>query len=237
MSLAAARQTLSSTARASLRRPTASTFRAGARRMNSSHAGPKTRSDKPWIIGSALVFGPAFLYLASPSARKTTQFAHNDAHDFPGHDPDPKAVARAQAPAPVAAAGLKETAPETPRGVKPPPVAASTSTSDKQPEPVIMKDDEGTEEDVTESLQAEEAADVPKADGAEPSGAEPVPKVPVTRDEPSPESEHGKQKRGTFADADDPTVATEQGKARKAAKEGIPPKKAAESSKKEESSS
>ncbi|OBZ68656.1 hypothetical protein A0H81_11194 [Grifola frondosa] len=28
-------------------------------------------SDRPWIIGSALVFGPVFLYLLTPSAKKT----------------------------------------------------------------------------------------------------------------------------------------------------------------------
>lgn len=41
-------------------------------------------SDTPWMIGSALVFGPAVLYLVSPSARKTTH-AHESQHSHSAH--------------------------------------------------------------------------------------------------------------------------------------------------------
>jgi len=47
-----------------------------------SHA-PTKSSDTPWLIGSLVFFGPAFLYLLSPSARKNTHGVHNDHHDFP----------------------------------------------------------------------------------------------------------------------------------------------------------
>ncbi|KAN0087474.1 hypothetical protein V8E55_006095 [Tylopilus felleus] len=50
------------------------------RRMMSSEshsAHGSAQSDRPWIIGSALVFGSLFLYLVSPSARKDTH-AHTD---------------------------------------------------------------------------------------------------------------------------------------------------------------
>ncbi|KAG6848959.1 hypothetical protein H0H93_012431 [Arthromyces matolae] len=137
-SLTAVRQSLSLAARASLRN-TSSTFRAGSRRMNSSHAS-HTKSDKPWIIGSAILFGPAFLYLVSPSARKNTGHVHNDAHDFPGH--------KKHAPAPA----IKEAAPE------PQPEPAAT-----EPEPAVMKDAEGTEANIAESIAAS-ADDVPNAD-------------------------------------------------------------------------
>jgi len=40
-------------------------------------------SDRPWIIGSALVFGPLFLYLLSPSARKGSH-GHTD-HGHKNH--------------------------------------------------------------------------------------------------------------------------------------------------------
>ncbi|KAG6902520.1 hypothetical protein C0995_015337 [Termitomyces sp. Mi166 len=166
--VAAARQSLTSTARASLRNAS-STFRAGARRMNSSHAAYAPKSDKPWIIGSALIFGPAvsstkrlrrskqgltppkqFLYLLSPSARKNTGHVHNDAHDFPGH--------KKHAPEPVAKQTASEPEPEaeTRSEPEPEPVAA-------EPEPVLMKDDEGTEANIADSLAAS-ADDVPKAD-------------------------------------------------------------------------
>jgi len=47
-----------------------------------SHA-PTKSSDTPWIVGSLAIFGPALLYLLSPSARKNTHGVHNDYHDFP----------------------------------------------------------------------------------------------------------------------------------------------------------
>jgi len=47
-----------------------------------SHA-PTKSSDTPWIVGSLVVFGPALLYLLSPSARKNTHGVHHDYHDFP----------------------------------------------------------------------------------------------------------------------------------------------------------
>ncbi|KAG8214500.1 hypothetical protein J3R82DRAFT_9556 [Butyriboletus roseoflavus] len=42
---------------------------------HASHDG-STPSETPWIIGSALVFGPLFLYLVSPSARKGSHGNH-----------------------------------------------------------------------------------------------------------------------------------------------------------------
>lgn len=44
-------------------------------------------SDTPWMIGSALIFGPTMLYLVSPSARKTTH-AHESQHSHSVHRSD-----------------------------------------------------------------------------------------------------------------------------------------------------
>ncbi|KAI9573691.1 hypothetical protein HD554DRAFT_919957 [Boletus coccyginus] len=80
----------------SLRSPTRASLNTAARSprtalirrtmSSESHAGHgSTSSDRPWIIGSALVFGPLFLYLVSPSARKGshvhTDHGHNAHHD------------------------------------------------------------------------------------------------------------------------------------------------------------
>ncbi|KAF9220934.1 hypothetical protein BS17DRAFT_786238 [Gyrodon lividus] len=66
---------------------TRTTLRAAfSKRMVSSesHAGHSSPgSDTPWILGSALVFGPAFLYLVSPSARKSSH-GHAE-HEHKGH--------------------------------------------------------------------------------------------------------------------------------------------------------
>ncbi|KAG6905992.1 hypothetical protein DXG01_016452 [Tephrocybe rancida] len=201
--VAAVRQSFSSTARASLRN-TSSTFRAGARRMNSSHAAFKPKSDKPWIIGSALLFGPALLYLVSPSARKNTgHVVHNDAHDFPGH--------KAHTPVPAA----EEAAPE-----------AASEPAPAEPEPVLMKDGEGTEANIAESLVAS-ADDVPAADPV--SHTEEAPATPTEPETKQSESEPSKDTGGSYQESgsDRPT---DLGEAREAANEGVEPKKAEQES-------
>ncbi|GLB38215.1 hypothetical protein LshimejAT787_0500800 [Lyophyllum shimeji] len=204
MSFAAARQALSSTARASLRRMPA--FRAGARRMNSSQAGSKPKSDRPWTIASALIFGPAFLWLLSPSTHQKAKHLHHDAHDYPGHDP--KSIAKAHAPTPVAAGALR---PE-PVPVAVPPTSSAAeqagengrqaergssesqsgsseggsseggSSGGSEPSGIRMKDDEGKEVDVSATIQKEEAEDVPKASGAPAPGKEPEPLEPTVEE-------------------------------------------------------
>ncbi|KAG5646505.1 hypothetical protein DXG03_003271 [Asterophora parasitica] len=155
---AAARQSLAS----SLRTASRPVFRAGARRMasSSSHAAPK--SDKPWVIGSALVFGPAFAYLVSPSARAKSHSAHNDAHDTPGHK-----THQASEPTP-----------------EPEPEAAA-------PEPIIVKDDAGAAEaDVSESIKAA-ADDVPKASNAATTEEPKETSAPVEESSADTEKENG----------------------------------------------
>ncbi|KAK2465378.1 hypothetical protein APHAL10511_002732 [Amanita phalloides] len=124
MASRAARAVFSAAVRVTAR-PTRVVHHIGRRyNSTSSHGSSATSSDTPWIIGSALVFGPALLYLLSPSARKNTA-----AHAV--HDGDHGHESTADAPAP-----------------------AHTE--------VKMKDDEGTEQNVTESLAVAEHEDVPK---------------------------------------------------------------------------
>ncbi|KAJ2934455.1 hypothetical protein H1R20_g2601, partial [Candolleomyces eurysporus] len=71
----------------------------GRRTMASSAEGAASKkSDTPWIVGSALVFGPAFLYLVSPSARKSAP-AHHDKHDSKHSSTPEPAKEEAAAPA------------------------------------------------------------------------------------------------------------------------------------------
>ncbi|PFH49941.1 hypothetical protein AMATHDRAFT_48282 [Amanita thiersii Skay4041] len=87
MAFRAARTIFSTATRASLRAGNRTTQQFCRRNMSASSHGPAISSDKPWIIGSGIIFGPLLLYLLSPSARKNraAHAVHNDAHDFPGH--------------------------------------------------------------------------------------------------------------------------------------------------------
>ncbi|KAG2039770.1 hypothetical protein BDR03DRAFT_201443 [Suillus americanus] len=68
-----------------------SSFAAFSRRTMASTASHASHgnygSDTPWMIGSALVFGPAMLYLLSPSAHKTSH-AHEAEHGHSAHRSD-----------------------------------------------------------------------------------------------------------------------------------------------------
>jgi len=93
-----------------------------------SHGTPAKKSDLPWIAGSILIFGPMFLYLLSPSARKSQNehAIHNDKHDFPTLEKEKQ----------------------------------QHQSEEKASE--IMKDDEGTPADVTQSVALSEQSDVPQ---------------------------------------------------------------------------
>jgi len=124
MSARIARRVFTATTRRSMLKPGLSsstsrvTCRDASTSSESSH-GPEPSSDKPWIIGSLLIFGSAFLYLISPSARSRPNFDHKNKH-------------------------VSEHSKEAP-----------------EPEPVLMKDDEGTAADVASSIALAESSDVP----------------------------------------------------------------------------
>ncbi|KIK69716.1 hypothetical protein GYMLUDRAFT_79809 [Collybiopsis luxurians FD-317 M1] len=166
--------------------------------MSSTTESAKKSSDLPWMIGSAVVFGPAFLYLLSPASRKSAPHdSHHEKHDK-SHADDSKAQ-----------------------------------------EPIKMKDDEGTEANVTESVHKAEAEDVPKADSAakesEPEektqapatppeeakkDTEPVPKEPAgTKDEPGPTEQGQVRGKATEPDPESPKSTDEKVKEEKKSNE------------------
>ncbi|KAF8964231.1 hypothetical protein BDZ97DRAFT_919962 [Flammula alnicola] len=73
----------SATRRAQTNASTASSKVSRRTMSSTSHGAEAKSSDTPWIVGSALLFGPAFLYLVSPSGRKSIPHVHDDKHDFP----------------------------------------------------------------------------------------------------------------------------------------------------------
>lgn len=83
MSARIARRAFTATARRSVLKPAFPSSASRVTRRNASTSSPdgsESSSDKPWIIGSLLIFGPALLYLLSPSARKSHHVEHNS-HD------------------------------------------------------------------------------------------------------------------------------------------------------------
>ncbi|KAF8194225.1 hypothetical protein BJ912DRAFT_959835 [Pholiota molesta] len=143
MSARLARLAFGSAARRAQTTVASASSRVARRAMSSttSHGAQVKSSDKPWIIGSTIVFLPAFLYLVSPSARKKEQLVHDDKHDFP-------TLKHKEAAAPESA---PEPAPEP----------------EKAEAHVLMTDDEGTVADVSSSIAAAKADDSPK-DAQEP---------------------------------------------------------------------
>jgi len=117
----------------------------------------------PWIIGSLCVFGPAFVYLASPSARKSAPHVdkkHVDKHAplQPMKDDEGTEVSGAE----LANSMHKAEATDVPKNADAKiPVAETNDT---------IKDDEGTEapaQEVAKSVKQSVTEDAPKADGAD----------------------------------------------------------------------
>ncbi|SJL07655.1 uncharacterized protein ARMOST_11005 [Armillaria ostoyae] len=149
-----ASRAFTSSLRATLRRTALNRVAApSCKRFNSTHAPSARSSDTPWIIGSAVVFGPLFLYLLKPDGKKEDHH-----HAKSEHKPEPVEEKEAEAPAPAA----EESTPEPPAEAEP---AVETAS-----EPATITDDEGTPvsaEEVKESIQQAEASDAPKEAAAE----------------------------------------------------------------------
>ncbi|KAI0087041.1 hypothetical protein BDY19DRAFT_995461 [Irpex rosettiformis] len=112
------------------------------RRAMSSGSHGSQGSDQAWIIGSALVFGPAALYLLSPSANKKAHKAYQASL------PKKRVSHPEDAPVPTTPP------PQIHTPVEPVPKAAS-----------VVTDDEGTpasSEEVTESINKSIEEDSPK---------------------------------------------------------------------------
>ncbi|KDQ62622.1 hypothetical protein JAAARDRAFT_66314 [Jaapia argillacea MUCL 33604] len=147
---------------------------AGAkRRMASTSHAPKPDSDTPWIIGSALVFGPAILYLLFPSGKDK---AHEHGATQDKHF-DSKAVAnpvpaKEELPAEEPAAEAEAESTEAPQEEQKSDDAPSEEPSDG----AEMTDDDGeavSGKDVKESMEQGFNTDSPKdAQAAEEGKAE-----------------------------------------------------------------
>lgn len=211
MSARLARTALSSAAR---RVNASSAGRVARRNMSSesaSHGASTKSSDTPWIVGSALVFGPLFLYLVSPSGRKATQAhtVHDDVRDFP-------------------AIKLKDPwhHPATP----------SVAVEKEEAAPVqIMTDDEGTPANVASSIALATESDVPKA-AESPEGSaelavaaksEAEDTAPATEEATPSAGESSSDTSGTFQKSGEEGP-TDLKAPREAAKKGVTPKEHAD---------
>ncbi|KAI0338867.1 hypothetical protein BDW22DRAFT_1432086 [Trametopsis cervina] len=186
----------------------------------SSSSSASQGSDKAWIIGSALVFGPAALYLVSPSSQSQAHAAQQ--HSLPK---------------------TKESHPEdAPVPTTPPPQETAEPESS---EPSALKDDEGTEvssKDVTDSINKAVDDDSPKdayaAEAGEQKEATPAPSSEASGDKAisekteAPGKHEQKEKPGKEKDASGTLQSKEDsgpsdvGDARKQAKGGNDPKEA-----------
>ncbi|EGN98463.1 hypothetical protein SERLA73DRAFT_183485 [Serpula lacrymans var. lacrymans S7.3] len=137
------------------------------RSMSSSTGGAHGSSggsDTPWMVGSGLLFGPALLYLLSPSARKSS---HGDAHDHSSHAHSEDAT--------HATVEETEQTEDSPKDAEP-------AVESQPAEDNSMTDDEGTKasgEEIQESVQNALNTDSPKdaqvAEEATSSDSEPAP--------------------------------------------------------------
>ncbi|KAF5389198.1 hypothetical protein D9757_003388 [Collybiopsis confluens] len=151
----APRQLFAASLRAALR---SSRSNASRRTMSSTAESVKKSSDLPWLIGSAVVFGPAFLYLVSPASRKSAPH-HDSHHDSKGHVAeesklhDPITMKDSEgSPADVADSVHKAEAEDVPKAdsaeneAQKNPQAASSEEAKKDQDPV-PKDPAGAVED------------------------------------------------------------------------------------------
>ncbi|KAJ3573990.1 hypothetical protein NP233_g2067 [Leucocoprinus birnbaumii] len=176
---------------ASLRASTRARVNSGlpARRYMSaeSHGAHAKSSDTPWIIGAAVVFGPAFLYLLSPSARKARaeHAVHNDHHDYPALGKNAESHSQVSEP----------------------------QQEEKSTE--LMKDDEGTPADVTATIALSEESDVPKdskspetvADTTVAAEQAPVGEEATKEETPAPAEESAKEETHETASSETPAAA------------------------------
>ncbi|KAF5315426.1 hypothetical protein D9619_007284 [Psilocybe cf. subviscida] len=187
---------------------------ASRRAMSStSHAAETVKKDTPWVVGSLLIFGPAFLYLVSPSARKNPNLKpiHDDKHDFPALKTHDEAH---EEPAPTP----KKTVMKDDEGT-PADVGASIKAAADSDVPKASVSPEENAED------KEAAAEEPSADSADSAKSEKSESGTSPKDVPKSDVS---QKEGTLQKEGETEGSTDQGPAREASSKGQDPKEAAE---------
>ncbi|KAI0693213.1 hypothetical protein BC835DRAFT_1089329 [Cytidiella melzeri] len=192
--------------------------RQAPRRAMSSSSHGTQGSDRIWIIGSALIFGPAAAYLLSPSAQSKAHDAQQ--HSLPKH----KASEPENAPVPAT----------------PPP--QEHAPAEPSPEPSVITDDEGntaSSDEVADSINKSVDNDSPKdayafeaGEQKETGGAASGDKA-ISEKAESPESGHVQSEKpssekdtsGTLQSKED-SGPSDIGDARRQAKSGNDPKEA-----------
>jgi len=182
------RRVLSQFARPSLR---TNGQNAGRRSMSSSAHGAET-SDKPWIIGSALVFGPAAVYLLSPSSKAK---AHNaQQHSLPKTVPTPTT------PLPIKDdEGTEVPAQEVESSVQ-------AAVEEDSPKDAQSSEEKEAKEDSSEGEAAPATDATPEESKPEPASEEPAPaeaEKPAedAKDAPAADREERKDAKDSKAEA------------------------------------
>ncbi|KIM43021.1 hypothetical protein M413DRAFT_443837 [Hebeloma cylindrosporum] len=222
MSARLARSVFSSATRRAQASASSSARTVSRRAMSTTSHGSAVSSDTPWIIGSAVFFGPLLLYLLSPSAKKQSHPVHNDKRDFPtlghghGHEHAP-----AKAVEPMLMKDDEGSVAD---------VGASSAVAEASD---IPKDSQSAEEHDQLVAAASEGAEASEAkvpisetrlatEGTKPS----VEKPPVPEVNSDSESAKGK-KIGTFQEEGE-SGPTDLSVAQEASQKGVAPKQAAE---------
>ncbi|KAK0504153.1 hypothetical protein EDD18DRAFT_489234 [Armillaria luteobubalina] len=164
-----ASRAFTSSLRATLRRPALHRVAVpSCKRFNSTHAPSAGSSDTPWIIGSAVVFGPLLAYLLKPDGKKKDHH-----HAKSEHKPEPVVEEKEAEPEPepeVPAPVAEESTPEPPAEAEPAAETTSAPAAETASETATITDDEGTPvsaEEIKQSIQQAEASDAPKEAAAE----------------------------------------------------------------------
>ncbi|KIK99633.1 hypothetical protein PAXRUDRAFT_822551 [Paxillus rubicundulus Ve08.2h10] len=168
-----------------------------SRRMTSSesHAGHGSEgNDTPWMIGSALVFGPLFLYLVSPSARKTPHAGHGHEDHRDMHSQHEGSQPAQETPSmtddegtEVSGAEVKESM-EKGFEVDSPRSAQAYEEAVAKAEITSVEKTQPTDSSSPSELSTDEQTDAASEEAA--SALEPTPSEPVKLDAPSTSDEH-----------------------------------------------
>jgi len=162
-----------------------------------SHAGHGSeKSDTPWMIGSALVFGSLFLYLVSPSARKSSHAGHGHEDHHEKHSQHEESQPAQETPSMTDDEGTEVSGAEVKESIEK--GFEVDSPKDAQAHEEAVAKAEITSAEKTPSTDSPSPSELPtdeKPDSASEEAAsapepEPAPSEPVKTDAPSTSDEH-----------------------------------------------
>ncbi|KIJ17662.1 hypothetical protein PAXINDRAFT_167659 [Paxillus involutus ATCC 200175] len=150
------------------------------------------KSDTPWMIGSALVFGSLFLYLVSPSARKSSHagHGHEDHHQHEESQPAQETPSMTDDEGTeVSGAEVKESI-EKGFEVDSPKDAQAHEEAVAKAEITSAEKTPSTDSPSPSELPTDEKPDSASEEAASAPEPEPAPSEPVKTDAPSTSDEH-----------------------------------------------